>query len=93
VPALQKYTDLHMPSVVATSLAVTMLISLSVVVTSAWTGRLDAVSAWPFLLGTFMGITIGYRVAKQLDRRQIQTIFSYLLIVVALLMASKSLMN
>jgi uncharacterized protein len=93
VPALQKYTDLHMPSVVATSLAVTMLISLSVVVTSAWTGRLDAVSAWPFVLGTFMGITIGYRVARQLDRRQIQTIFSYLLIVVALLMARKSLMN
>jgi uncharacterized protein len=93
VPALQKYTDLHMASVVATSLAVTMLISLSVVTTSAIAGRLDVIAAWPFLVGSVLGISMGHVVAGKLNRQQIQTIFSYLLIVVAILMASKSLIN
>lgn len=93
VPALQKYTDLHMPSIIATSLAITMLISLSVVVTSAVAGKLDTDAAWPFVVGVVMGIAIGYAVVKKLNRMQIQTIFSYLLVAVALLMASKSLMD
>jgi uncharacterized membrane protein YfcA len=93
VPALQRYTDLHMASVVATSLAVTMLISLSVVTTSAIAGRLDVIAAWPFVVGAVLGIGIGHVVAGKLNRQQIQTIFSYLLIVVAILMASKSLIN
>jgi uncharacterized membrane protein YfcA len=93
VPALQRYTDLHMASVVATSLAVTMLISLSVVTTSAIAGKLDVIAAWPFVVGAVLGIGIGQVVAGKLNRQQIQTIFSYLLIVVAILMASKSLIN
>ncbi|MDZ4099164.1 MAG: sulfite exporter TauE/SafE family protein [Methylophilaceae bacterium] len=93
VPALQKYTDLHIASVVVTSLAVTMLISLSVVTASAIAGKLDVVAAWPFVVGAVLGISIGYVVAGKLNRQQIQTIFSYLLIVVAILMASKSLVN
>lgn len=93
VPALQRYTDLHMASVVATSLAVTMLISLSVVTTSAIAGRLDVIAAWPFVVGAVLGISMGQIVAGKLNRQQIQTIFSYLLIIVAILMASKSLIN
>lgn len=93
VPALQRYTDLHMASVVATSLAVTMMISLSVVTTSAIAGKLDVIAAWPFVVGAVLGISIGNVVARKLNRQQIQTIFSYLLIVVAMLMASKGLIS
>lgn len=93
VPALQKYTDLHMASVAATSLAVTMLISLSVVATSAIAGRLEVTAAWPFVVGAVLGIGIGNVVAGRLNRQQTETIFLYLLIAVALLMASKGLIS
>lgn len=93
VPALQKYTDLHMPSVIATSLAVTSLISLSVVTSSIAAGKLNIVTAWPFVMGTLLGIFVGQHIGKRLNRKQLQTLFAYLLIVVAILMASKTLLN
>jgi uncharacterized membrane protein YfcA len=93
VPALQKYTDLNMSSVVATSLAVTAIISFTVVATSAMAGKFDTLIAWPFVAGALLGIAIGHRVAKRLDQQQIQKIFSYLLIVIAFLLSSKSVMH
>lgn len=93
VPALQKYTDLNMPSVVATSLAVTAIISFTVVATSAIAGMLNTLIAWFFIAGALPGIAIGYSVSKRLDRQQMQRIFSYLLIVIALLLLGKSVMN
>lgn len=90
VPALQKYTDLNMVCVVATSLAITTIISFTVVVTSAIAGKLETVAAWPFVAGALLGIIVGYRIARRLNRQQTQKIFAYLLIAIACLMVGKS---
>lgn len=90
VPALHKYTDLNMLSVVATSLAVTMLISFSVVITSAVAGKINTLIAWPFVAGAILGMIAGYGLSKRLNRQQTQIAFSWLLMVVALLMLAKA---
>src|SRR5471030_1355295 len=51
IPALQRYTDLSMQSVVATSLAVIALVSTSGVVVSAAAGHLPWMVALPFSAG------------------------------------------
>lgn len=93
VPALQKYTDLNMASVIATSLSVTVLISFTVVVSSTVAGKLDILAAWPFVSGTIFGIGIGYKITKKLNRQQIQKVFSYLLIVIALMLLGKNVIH
>jgi uncharacterized protein len=90
VPALQKYTDLGVRSVVATSLAVTALISFTVVVTSAFAGKIDAAIAWPFVAGALGGMVIGQAFARRLNRQQVQKAFAWLLIMVAVLMLMKA---
>jgi len=90
VPALQKYTDLGMRSVVATSLAVTLLISFTVVVTSAFAGKIDAAIAWPFVAGALGGMVMGQAIAGRLNRQQVQKAFAWLLVVVAALMLMKA---
>ncbi|MEY3747437.1 MAG: hypothetical protein RL194_896 [Pseudomonadota bacterium] len=90
VPALQKYTDLGMRSVVATSLAVTLFISFTVVVTSAVAGKIDTAIAWPFVAGALGGMVMGQAIAGRLNRQQVQKVFAWLLIVVAALMLTKA---
>lgn len=93
VPALNKYTDLNIASVIATSLSVTALISFSVVATSAIAGKLNVLAAWPFAVGAILGISIGYKATKRLNRQQIQKIFSYLLIIIAFMLLGKSVIH
>ena len=91
VPALQRYTDLAMVSVVATSLAVMALISMTVVATSAMTGHLNWVVALPFSMGALVGMLGGGLIAGRLAHTHVQKIFALLLLLVALLMLSKPL--
>ena len=93
VPALQRYTDLVMVSVVATSLAVMALISMTVVATSAMTGHLNWVAALPFSMGALVGMLSGRLIAGRLARTHIQKIFALLLLIVALIMLSKPLIH
>ena len=62
VPALQRYTDLAMRLVVATSLAVIALVSVTGVVASAATGGIVWSVALPFSAGTLAGpqLQIGF---------------------------------
>lgn len=91
VPALQRYTDLAMVSVVATSLAVMALISMTVVATSTMTGHLNWMAALPFSMGALVGMVSGRLIVGRLAPAHVQKIFALLLLLVALLMMSKSL--
>lgn len=83
VPALKRYTDLMMQSVVATSLAVIALVSLSGVASSAVAGRLDLTHALPFALGAVAGMLGGGLVAKRLAGPLLQKGFAVLAALVA----------
>jgi uncharacterized protein len=92
VPALQRYTDLAMQSIVATSLAVIALVSATGVIASAAAGQVDWLVAAPFSAGALAGMLGGRAVAARLAGPQLQAGFGAVSGMVALGMLAKALM-
>lgn len=92
VPALQRYTDLAMQSVVATSLMVIALVSISGVISSAVAGQLIWAIALPFCAGALAGMMGGRLIAGRLAGPQLQKGFALVSAVVALAMIGKVLL-
>ncbi len=90
VPALQRYTDLAMRSVVATSLAVIALVSVTGVATSAATGGVLWSVAIPFSAGALAGMLGGRMVAARLAGPHLQIGFAAVSAAVAVGMIAKS---
>jgi uncharacterized membrane protein YfcA len=91
VPALRRYTDLAMQSVVATSLAVIALVSTTGVVSSAVAGTLDWGVALPFCAGALGGMASGRLVAGRLAGPLLQRGFALLSLLVAVGMIARVL--
>jgi uncharacterized membrane protein YfcA len=91
VPALKRYTDLPINSIVATSLGVLTIIAGGGTLFSAISGNLDLVIATPFALGTLLGLLIGRGFGKKLSGPRLQQIFSVLTFVVAVSLILKGL--
>lgn len=91
VPALQRYTDLPMRSVVATSLAVTALLALAGVSVNVAAGRLDVALALPFAAGALAGLLAARPLTLRLAGPRIQQAFAALCAAVGLLMLGKNL--
>jgi uncharacterized membrane protein YfcA len=64
VPVLQRFTDLSMNSVIATSMMVVALVSTGAATVAAVGGHLPWDSGWPFALGAIGGMAIGRLAAK-----------------------------
>ena len=90
VTALQRYTDLVMRSVVATSLAVIALVSVTGVVTSAATGGMAWSVAIPFSAGALAGMLGGRLVSARLAGPHLQISFAVVSAAVAIGMIVKS---
>jgi uncharacterized membrane protein YfcA len=75
VPALQRYTDLTMQSIVATSLAVIALVSATGVAASAAAGAVDWQVALPFSTGALAGMLGGRAIAHRLAGPHLQAGF------------------
>ncbi len=90
VPALQRYTDLAMRSVVATSLAVIALVSVTGVVASAVSGGMDWGVALPFSAGALAGMLGGRVVSARLAGPHLQIGFAAVSAAVAVGMIAKS---
>lgn len=90
VPALQRYTDLAMRSVVATSLAVIALVSVTGVVASAATGGMVWSVAIPFSAGALAGMLGGRVVSARLAGPHLQIGFALVSAAVAIGMIVKS---
>lgn len=86
VPALQRHTDLNMQSVVATSLAVIALVSMSGVAASAFSGHLQWQIALPFSAGAAAGMLGGRALAARLAGPVLQQGFALLSALVAMAM-------
>lgn len=93
VPVLQHFTDLTMKSIVATSLAVIALVSLSGVVASTLRGGMNWSVALPFCGGALVGILSGRLISKCLAGSQLQTAFAVVAALVALGMQGKILFH
>lgn len=86
VPVLKRYTDLTMQSVVATSLAVIALVSVTGVAASAASGAIDWGIALPFSGGAIAGMLVGRTVSARLAGPHLQMGFAAIAAIVALTM-------
>lgn len=93
VPALQRYTDLAMPSIVATSLAVIALVSATGVASSIASGNLQWAIALPFTAAAVGGMLAGRIVAGKLAGPSLQKGFAAVSAIVALGMIATSLLE
>lgn len=92
IPALQRYTELGMQSVVATSLAVIALVSASGVAVSAASGHLPWMVALPFSVGAVAGMLGGRLVAARLAGPRLQQGYALLSAGVAAAMLVKAVL-
>jgi uncharacterized membrane protein YfcA len=91
VPALQRYTDLGMQSVVATSLAVIAVVSATGVAASAAAGNIDWHVAVPFSTGALAGMLGGRLLADRLPGPHLQAGFGAVSGLVALGMIARAM--
>lgn len=87
----QRYTNLTAQSVLATSLAVIALVSISGVAASSATGHLQWAIALPFSLGALVGMICGRLVAARLAGPHLQKGFAAVSVIVALALLVKSI--
>jgi uncharacterized membrane protein YfcA len=91
VPALKRFTNLPVQSIVATSLGVLAIISSGSALVSAATGNLVLNIAIPFSLGALGGLLMGRRLGKKLSGPRVQQIFAILTFGVAISLMFKAL--
>lgn len=91
IPALTRYTDLDMKSIVATSLAVIALVSMSSVVSASVSGVMHWALGLPFAIGAVVGLIAGRQVARFLAGPRLQQVFAVTGFVAAGLLVIKTL--
>jgi len=90
VPALHKFTDLDMRSIVATSLtAITLVSALSVLIYAA-KGAIVWHLALPFVMGAIAGMLIGRLLANRLRGPHMQQVFALLAFTIAVILLLKN---
>lgn len=92
VPALAHYTELRMHSIVPTSLTVIVLVSVFTVASFLAQGLVVAPSEWAFIGAVVAGMAVGQYLARHLTARVLQRGFASVCLVVAGLLAARSLM-
>ena len=90
VPALSRYTDLPMRSIVATSLAVIALVSVGGVGAAALHGSLEWRIALPFAAGAVVALLVGRVVAARVAGTRLQQGFALVSAVVAVLLVARA---
>ncbi|MCB5206123.1 sulfite exporter TauE/SafE family protein [Methylovorus mays] len=78
LPALQYFSNLSYPAIIATTLSALALISLTTLAFSAGSGLLDLHVALPFALGAIAGMLVGVRMLPTMPKLLMQRLFSLL---------------
>ena len=84
VPALKRYTDLPVKSIVATSLGVLAIVTGGGAIFSAVNGSLKIVVAAPFAIAALGGLLIGLLLGKKISGPHTQLIFSIFTLIIAI---------
>lgn len=92
VPALKRYTDLPVKSIVATSLGVLAIITSGGAIFSAMSGSLNVLVAAPFAFAALGGLLIGLLLGKKLSGPHTQLIFSVFTLVIAISLLIKGVL-
>lgn len=91
VPALDRHSNLDLPSIQATSLSVIALVALGGLGAAAWHGQVPTALAAPFGLGTLGGLLAGRRAARHLPAAQLRKGFALAALVMAALVSARAL--
>nr|WP_319527074.1 sulfite exporter TauE/SafE family protein [Pseudomonas laurentiana] len=91
IPALSRYTNLEMRSIVATSLAVIALVSVGSVVSASVGGVMHWRVGLPFAAGAVVGLVIVRQFAHKVAGPRLQQVFALVGIAAALLLIVKTL--
>lgn len=83
VPALKRYTDLPVKSIVATSLGVLAIVTGGSAIFAAVSGTLNLLVAAPFALAALAGLLFGQLLGKKLSGPNIQLIFAIFTLLIA----------
>ena len=89
VPALRKFTDLPMKSIVATSLGVLTIVSFGGVLFSNLYGSMNWSLAVPFACGSVVGLLIGRQAVKSISGPRVQQAFAIFALLIAVAMMLK----
>lgn len=93
VPALSRYTNLDMKSIVATSLAVIALVATGSVVSASVAGVMHWQVGAPFAAGAVFGLLSARPLAGKLAGPRLQQLFAMVGIGAALMLAAKALLG
>jgi len=93
VPALKRYTDLSVQSIVATSLGVLAIITGGGAIFSAASGNLNIDIAAPFALAALGGLLLGQALGKKMSGPRVTQIFALLTLVIAIGLFIKGMVN
>ena len=91
VPALNKFTDLPMKSIVATSLGVLAIVSAGGAFISLASGTLNMPIAVPFSIGSLLGLLFGKYLEKKISGPRVQQIFAIFTLIIAIGLLMKAL--
>ena len=91
VPALQRYTDLDMQSVIATSLTIIAMVSITSVGASVYAGHLNFEIALPFTTGSALGMGTASIIRPRLRQKYLKIAFGVMCFMVAMTMIVKVL--
>lgn len=89
VPALRRFTDLPMRSIVATSLGVLTIVSFGGVLFSNLYGSMNWTLAAPFAGGSVVGLLIGRQAVKSLSGPRVQQSFAIFALMLSVAMMVK----
>lgn len=84
VPALNKFTDLPIKSIVATSLGVLAIVSAGGAFISLASGTLNTSIAIPFSIGSLIGLLIGKVLERKISGPRVQQIFAIFTLLIAI---------
>lgn len=90
VPALNRYSNLPMPSVLATSLGVIALVAVGGIASAAWQGSIVWSVALSFGAGAVTGLLIGQTIAARLAGSHIQRSFALVCVLAAVLLCLRA---
>ena len=91
VPALHRFTNLSIESIIATSLAVIALISVSVLFTSVVHSNINWSMATLFSAGAMVGVIFGKLLLTKIEIKYLKYGFSLLTILVAVMLLTRAL--
>lgn len=83
VPALERRSNLDLPSIQATSLAVIALVATSGIAAAMWQGQVKLGDAVPFAAGALIGLLAGRALGSRLSAQQLRRAFALVTLGVA----------